>query len=99
MSERQRHRVAIVIFAECDGVDERDAASGAEMSLNHLLREGGLLGRTFKTLPSPPRRDGHTWETTIHEVREVGVAARNGYLWTAPTGAAYPREETPDGTA
>jgi hypothetical protein len=90
---REKHRVAIVVFAECEGADYHDAAVGAQMSLNHLLREGGILGREFKTLPSPPRRDGHSWETTIHHVMEVGMAAGNGYLWTEPTSKAFPRED------
>lgn len=87
---RQTHRVAIVIFAECEGIDARDAANGAILSLNHALA-GERLG-TYKTLPSPPRPDGRTWDTTVHDVMEVGAAAANGYLWTTPTAKAYPRD-------
>lgn len=93
MTDRTRHRVALVVFAECDGADYFDAAMGAQMSLNHALREGGVLGRGYRVLPSPPRPDGLAWETTVHKVMEVGMAAGNGYLWTAATGKAFPRPD------
>lgn len=37
--DRETHRVAIVVFCEAEGVDPRDAATGAEWALNHLFRE------------------------------------------------------------
>lgn len=93
MSDRKNFRCAIVIFCESEGVDERDAGTGAVMSISHLLREGGLLGQEYLSIPSPPRPDGRSWETKVHDVIEAGMAIGNGYLWTHVTSKAFPRED------
>jgi hypothetical protein len=93
---RETHRVAVVVFAECEGADYHDAAMGAQMSLNQFFREHAEGDYKSWTIPSPPRKDGYKWDTTIHDVVEVGIAAGNGYLWTRPTRKAFPRPDDED---
>ena len=38
---RTPHRVAIVVFCEAEGIDERDAAVAAQMAVSHALRQAG----------------------------------------------------------
>lgn len=146
------HRVAIAVFCEAAGVDERDAAMVAEMTIRRALLAQKLpldevagLGTTRpprcdtcgvdaglgpagnitrhvenerwspedvdvdadEERPQacagsglPPvvddrpvigftRPDGVPYHARIFQVRDVGVAAGNGYLWTRPTVAAY----------
>lgn len=78
------HRVAIVVFCEAEGVDERDAASVAQRALIDNLHDVDLTVNRYeggKLLFS--RR------TTFIDATEVGVAAGNGYLWTQPTSKAF----------
>lgn len=86
MSERQRHRVAVVVFVEAEGADERDAGNGAELAVRQALA-GPRLGLPADiTLKMANRPDE---AMTVVDVMEVGMAAGNGYLWTRPTSKAF----------
>lgn len=91
MAEEKR-RVAVVVFMEATGVDENDAAVHAMMALRQTLfgRPYAAMGREL----APVLLRGKELEPTIvHEMREVGMAAGNGYLWTTPTIKAFPRKD------
>ena len=47
----------------------------------HRVMDGALAGRLTRMLS---------------DVVEVGIAAGNGYLWTRPTGRAFPRPDDED---
>lgn len=99
MMDEKSDRVAVVVFVTVDGgADFLDRAHIAEMTVRRTLAGGETLRHLpieldrvpyFKDRkpvdPMPP--------VTVHAVREVGIAARNGYLWTEVTGHAFPREE------
>jgi hypothetical protein len=107
---RQRHRVAVVVFCETEGVDYHDAGTGAVMAIEHALNGGetgatghAALARVASGDDNPPRvgfirKDGLRVMADVHDVMEIGMAAGNGYLWTHPTRKAFPREGglTPD---
>lgn len=85
------HRVGIVVFATVDAVDQADAAGIATVAIRNALKasrtdvDTALIVMAQFTNEDVP--------VTVHRVAEVGVAARQGYLWTAPTGEAYPSAE------
>lgn len=86
MAERETHRVAVVVFVEAKGIDERDAGTGATLAVRQALA-GPRLGLPADiTLTMANRPDE---PVTVVDVREVGEAAGNGYLWTRPTSKAF----------
>lgn len=85
--ERKKHRVAVVVFLEVDGYDECDAGSGGEYAVRQAF-----TGRR-KGLPVDTEFVAANGKNTasIVDVMELGRAAGNGYLWTRPSGKAFPR--------
>jgi len=83
--------VAIVVFCEATGVDERDAAYHAQRSIIRSLLHG--KAPTKPVMLDPLALNGHEPlpPVAVHDAQEIGMAARNGYLWTGPTGKSYPR--------
>lgn len=79
-----KHHVAIVVFCEADGVDERDAQHVAERSLFQLLAEHTLPDIAVGNVRDPIIRS-----TKVLAARELGMAMQNGYLTTSPTNKAY----------
>lgn len=84
-----QHRVAVVVFLTCPGVDARDAGHVAEFAVRQGLA-GGAAG-PVPALPLPVEvRTLRGRETVqVHDVMEVGMAAANGYLHTVPSSRMY----------
>lgn len=83
---RTAHQVAVVVFATVEGVDEHDAGAGLEIAVRTALAGESMA---LPVMISRQMRD-FTIEAEVSEVMEVGQAAGNGYLWTRPTGRAFP---------
>lgn len=81
--DRPWHRVAIVTFMELQGIDPSDAAGGAVIGMNQVLRPGTHVPFQHQNRSLGPG------EMRIVQHMEVGMAAGNGYLWTEPTSRAY----------
>lgn len=103
--ERQTYRVGIVVFTEVKGADELDASHRARIAIVERLYAGhrprhddpvviDLDGRNPRTRGWGPL--GHFIRVVVRDVMDVGLAARNGYLYTAVTGRAYPRPDDDD---
>jgi hypothetical protein len=96
------YRVAIVVFAsvkKTDVPDEIEAFSTAELSIKRTLAGGDTLARKPFKLDRVPHNfagGGLLAEVTVHEIKDLGVAAGNGYVWVRPTSKAYPRREELD---
>lgn len=82
--DMEEHDVAIAVFIRAHGIDKSDAVGRADRAIRRALREiatdaGAVLdeGRNGTGEPMPVLR-----------LMEVGMAARNGYLWLAPTSMA-----------
>lgn len=85
MSDRERHRVAVVVFADIEGVDYDDACSGAELAIRHALSpDKGRLPVTHRV----PVNHVHA-EARVVAIRELGLAQGNRYVWTRPTRRAW----------
>jgi hypothetical protein len=91
--------VAVVVFTRVRGVDRIDASHIAESA----------VARAIMDAPAPPGADLVLRRTTqtqnlqvpvqVAQVRELGIACGNGYLWVEPTKRAYresPRTATPE---
>jgi hypothetical protein len=84
-----------VVFCTVDS--DVDAEGIAQMAVMHALSGGTPGERRYARLgvewpvevgftrPS----DGAPFMATVHDVREAGAAAGNGYLWLHPTSVAY----------
>lgn len=88
MTDREKHRVAVVVFAEVEAVDHGEAAYIARRSVRAALADGGLPAEV-----GFDHRSGQHLDATVHDVMDLGMAARDGYLWTTPTSRAYPHQE------
>lgn len=87
--------VAVVVFTRVRGVDRIDASHIAESA----------VARAIMDAPAPPGADLVLRRTTktqnlqipvvVAQVRELGIACGNGYLWVDVTKRAY-RESTVD---
>lgn len=95
--DRTPHRVALVVFATVDAVDQTDADHIVRMT---LLRE--LLDSARRTNPGEryvtirhdlPNRGLH-WDVTIGSVVQLqqALGAYHGYLRVKPTDRAFPHE-------
>lgn len=88
------HRVAIVVFASVHAVDELDAGHIAEAAVRAALRSGVSPEHGDLELRRPARQGDSgplRVRVPVHEIRELGMACGNGYLWVSPTGKAYRR--------
>lgn len=99
MSDKNR-RVAIVLFAEVhdESADDIDAGHRATDGLQAALAGDATLKYQNKkwhinVKNANSKHVACDVNLTIHHVMEVGVAAGNGYLWTKPSGKAYPRDD------
>lgn len=83
MSEQERQRVALVVFADVDGglTDSWHVASRA------LRQKLGPMDGQVHTVKLGGQ--GREIGVRFHDVMEVGMAAGNGYLWTEPTSKAF----------
>jgi hypothetical protein len=88
----EKHRIAVTVFVEAEGVDRLDAshigALAVRMSLIRQMNANHELSFTD--------RYGRTYTVPMHGVMETGMAAGNGYLWVEPTSKAYPRDDEPE---
>lgn len=90
MNELSEHRIAVTVFCTTRAVDYSDACSIAEMAVRHTL-QGRRPGEVPKRLPADIALHirGETIPVQVHDVKETGIAAGNGYLWTQATPKAY----------
>jgi len=86
MTIRETHRVAVVVFVEAEGIDERDAGSAAMLAVRQALA-GPRLGLPADIILRMANRPDEALK--VVDVIEVGMAAGNGYLWTRPTSKAF----------
>ena len=80
------HDVGIVVFMRAPGGDARDAAARAESALRAAIKTSSVGVEPLGLLDDGLRGTGKAMP--VAGVIEVGSAARNGYLWTRPTGPA-----------
>lgn len=101
---RETRRVAVVVFCEAPGVDDRDAGTLATIAVRKALGAGGRLGPDLEPITVTFYNPDQTIrrEPTVQpvDVMEVGLAAGNGYLWTRTTSKSFREngrdEETDD---
>lgn len=88
----ERTRVAVVVFADVDG-EVVDAHHVVERMLRKKL--GDCDGTEHAIRVGAP---DSTFEVHVrfHDAMEAGLAAGNGYLWTAPTRKAFRRLDDDD---
>jgi hypothetical protein len=73
----QRFKVPLYVLAECEGVDEGDAADRASAALYNLNLPPYFKVELRPGTPMPPQDDGRLFiRTAVH----LGTAALNGYL-------------------
>jgi hypothetical protein len=89
-SDLPEHRVAMIVFTTVRAVDELDGHHIVRHAIRSALAAESV--DTDKVLLLARFRDAEIG-VRVHDLIEVGTAARNGYLWTKPTGQAYPRVE------
>lgn len=88
----ERHRVALVLFVDAEGINRRDAINRAEDVVRiALVRE--MDARRHITITD---RFGITHTADLHKVIEIGDATLGGYLRLEPTDRAYPRNDEPE---
>lgn len=80
MSDPETFDVGIVVFMRVPGVDMVDAGHRATAAVRKAIRTsatggGGLLDEGRNSVGVMP----------VADVMEVGMAGRNGYLWTRAT--------------
>lgn len=80
-------RVAVVVFCEVDTESQEDAEVVAALAVRRGLTKTGAPNEW----PADLSVDAYGHHFPVRAVRalEVGMAAGNGYLWTAPTWKAY----------
>ena len=89
MSPRQsdkKRRVAVVVFCEADGVDDVEASLTAVRAIRVAL-SADPRGAELRPLTVDFYRDGEVFASSAVSpvaVMDAGMAAGNGYLWTAP---------------
>jgi len=86
-----QHRVAVTVFATVGPCLADEAGTIARMILRkqlwQLAGEGGELRQQHVKGDLTMR---------LHHFEETGMAHRGGYLWTEPTGRAFPRSKDDD---
>lgn len=89
------HRVAVVVFATVRAVDYGDGASIVEDAIRKVLRDapGHYADEAPHAKTVTFERDwaDAAWRVpvTVHAVRDLTMAAGNGYITVAPSSAAY----------
>lgn len=78
----EKVRAAVVLFVDCEnGADGPDVANLVRIALHQAgIMRDGLTAKWS---------DGRESHVRIIDTQEVGIAAGNGYLWTAPTSKAW----------
>lgn len=89
VADEQVRQVAVVVFAECDGISDRDAENGAMLAIRQLLNS--KMG-----LPVEIPGRGASGEFTVNVVEVIPLrwATGDGYLKVTPTNRAF-REHAP----
>lgn len=88
------HRVAVVVFTSVRAVDSADARYIAEAAVRAALLSGASPEHGDLELRRPARQgDSGPLRVRVptHEIRELGMACGNGYLFIEPTSKAYRR--------
>ena len=91
-SDLPEHRVAMVLFTTVRAVDQLDASGVARLAIVSALKDSRIVRPGHPATLLAKFRDSEV-PVQVHEVLELGAAGGNGYLWTWPTGKAYPRPE------
>lgn len=82
-----RRRVAVVVLADVEAVDDMDAANAVSLAVRAKLAGSARVSLPIE-LPIPLKRRA-TSRPGVVDVMDLGMAAGNGYLWTYPTHAAW----------
>jgi len=82
--DETEHHVAIVVFATVRAADADSAAQVATAAVRAAvgIKVPGMYGAKLPSVihPSHPDPRWSGLDVVVDEVREVGIAARNGYL-------------------
>lgn len=91
--ELPEHRVAVVVFTSVRAVDFSDASYIAETAIRQALKTSSIEDPKHLTVTAKfPGRDERV-KVHVRCLREVGMAAGNGYLGTGTTSKAYRESE------
>lgn len=88
MSDLERFRVAVTVFAETEAVDSTDAGHLVERAVEDALR-AALGNEEALVVTQPPRVEPPGRKVWLVQVLETGTAIGNGYLWVTPTVRAW----------
>lgn len=97
---RETFRVAVTVFCEVQAVDETDATHIAERAVKDAIKRASVDKGAPTAIHHATLRFvawNRNFDVTVHAVREIGMALRNGYLWAQPTSKSFPTREF-DGT-
>lgn len=83
--ERKMRRAAVVVFLECEGWDERDAAVGGMLAVQQTLA-GKVLQRTAEITG---RGASGEFKARVADVMPLNDALANGYVRVTPTARGF----------
>lgn len=84
VEEPKRERAAVVLFVDSETVTSEDMA----VVMRHALYRNKMLQEGVAAVAG-----GVEHHIRIVDVMDAGIAAGNGYLWTAPTPKAWQYNE------
>lgn len=96
-ADQPQHRIAVVVFTTVRAVDYGDGAGIVEDAVRKLVREapGNYTPQLGKSIVFERERTDATWQVPIevHAIRELSMAAGNGYVTVVPSAVAYRGDE------
>ena len=86
MSDLEKFRVSVTVFAEVEAVDIVDAGH----IVSHAVWSAfGNATRSKKDVVISAAFSSGVRDVRVAQIMETGMAAGNGYLWTQPTNKAF----------
>lgn len=83
MARLKQHQVAVVVFLTAEGADAHDSTNVGEMALQQALNAVASNGQLALETRAGVRA------VQVHQVVELGRAARNGLIVPATSPSAY----------
>lgn len=98
-TDEPEHRIAVVVFTTVRAVDYGDGVGIVESAVRKVFRDapGFYASDTphAKTIMFAKETNAADWQVpvAIRSIRELSVAAVNGYITVAPSSVAYRGDE------
>lgn len=98
-ADEPEHRIAVVVFTTVRAVDYGDGANIVESAVRKVIRDApGFYPSDAphaKTIMFVKGTNDADWQVpvVVRAVRELTMAAGNGYITVAPSSAAYRGDE------